>query len=189
MHHAPTDHRHARQPRSARTAFPHSRPAAPDCTCSCAICPQQRQPPGPATIALYVHGGTFPSALSIAHRFDGESWRDALCAAGFHTWGLDFHGFGALSDPYPEMADPADAHPPLGTRGQCQPAARTRPCVSSATIIARRAISLIAHSWGTHGCRASRRALPGPGRSHGVLRRHRVAPARRRHPRNCRHGG
>ena len=69
---------------------------------------------GPPRIVLYVHGGTFPSALSIAHRFDGESWRDTLCAAGFHTWGLDFHGFGALSDAYPEMADPADAHAPLG---------------------------------------------------------------------------
>jgi hypothetical protein len=59
---------------------------------------------GPRKIALYVHGGTFPSALSIAHRLDCESWRDTLCAAGFHVWGLDFHGFGALSDPYPEMA-------------------------------------------------------------------------------------
>src|ERR1700747_689049 len=49
-------------------------------------------------VVLYVHGGTFPSALSIAHRFDGRSWRDELCAAGFHVWGLDFHGFG-LSDP------------------------------------------------------------------------------------------
>ena len=26
-------------------------------------------------IVLYVHGGSFPSALSIAHRFDGRSWR------------------------------------------------------------------------------------------------------------------
>src|SRR5476649_2561810 len=45
-------------------------------------------------IVLYVHGGAFPSALSIAHRFDGRSWRDELCDAGFHVWGLDFHGFG-----------------------------------------------------------------------------------------------
>jgi hypothetical protein len=37
---------------------------------------------------LYVHGGTCPSALSIAHRFDGTSWRDALNAAGFDVWGL-----------------------------------------------------------------------------------------------------
>src|SRR5215510_8642819 len=57
---------------------------------------------------LYVHGGTFPPALSIAHRFDGHSWRDALCQAGFDVWGLDFHGFGA-SDRYPEMAQPPEA--------------------------------------------------------------------------------
>ena len=35
---------------------------------------------------LYVHGATFPSALSVAHRFDGRSWRDALCEAGFDVW-------------------------------------------------------------------------------------------------------
>ena len=45
-------------------------------------------------VVLYVHGATFPSALSIAHRFDGRSWRDALCEAGFHVWGLDFLGYG-----------------------------------------------------------------------------------------------
>src|SRR5690349_15665352 len=63
---------------------------------------------------LYVHGATFPSALSIAHRFDGRSWRDELCDAGFYVWGLDFHGYGN-SDPYPEMSAPDDAHAPLCT--------------------------------------------------------------------------
>src|SRR5246127_965335 len=51
-------------------------------------------------VVLYVHGGTFPSALSIAHRFDGRSWRDELCAAGFQVWGLDFQalaGFQTLT--------------------------------------------------------------------------------------------
>ena len=98
-------------------------------------------------VVLYVHGGTFPSALSIAHRFDGQSWRDALCAAGFHVWALDFHGFGCLSDAYPEMADPADAAPPLGraevASRQLEQAVRF--------ICARHGIpqlSLIAHSWG-----------------------------------------
>src|SRR5215510_12569977 len=61
---------------------------------------------------LYVHGGTFPSGLSIAHRFDGYSWRDALCEAGFDVWGFDFHGFG-LSDRYPEMSQHANSQPPL----------------------------------------------------------------------------
>ncbi|HEV2185813.1 MAG TPA: hypothetical protein VGR70_01310, partial [Stellaceae bacterium] len=43
---------------------------------------RETAPPQPRAI-LYVHGGTFPSALSIAHRFDGRSWRDSLCDAGF----------------------------------------------------------------------------------------------------------
>jgi pimeloyl-ACP methyl ester carboxylesterase len=47
---------------------------------------------------LYVHGATFPSALSIAHRFDGYSWRDALCEGGFDVWGFDFHGYGYSTD-------------------------------------------------------------------------------------------
>ena len=41
-------------------------------------------------LVLYVHGATFPSALSIAHRFDGGSWRDELCAAGFDVWAWTF---------------------------------------------------------------------------------------------------
>src|SRR5690348_8969418 len=61
---------------------------------------------------LYVHGATFPSALSIAHRFDGKSWRDALNEAGFDVWGLDFYGFGH-SDRYVEMSRPPQDHPPL----------------------------------------------------------------------------
>src|ERR1700684_2494815 len=65
------------------------------------------------SVVLYVHGGTFPSALSVAHRFDGRSWRDELVDAGFHVWGLDFQGFGG-SDPYPEMRQPAEHEPALG---------------------------------------------------------------------------
>jgi len=56
----------------------------------------------PRRAVLYVHGATFPSAVSVAHRFDGKSWRDALGEAGFDVWGLDFYGFGH-SDRYPEM--------------------------------------------------------------------------------------
>src|ERR1035438_1534654 len=64
-------------------------------------------------VVLFVHGGTFPSALSIAHRFNGGSWRDELVDSGFHVWGLDFQGFGA-SDPYPEMSKSAENKPALG---------------------------------------------------------------------------
>src|SRR5262245_31817891 len=40
--------------------------------------PAERTTFDPRRAVLYVHGATFPSALSIAHRFDGRSWRDAL---------------------------------------------------------------------------------------------------------------
>jgi pimeloyl-ACP methyl ester carboxylesterase len=103
---------------------------------------------GASKVVLYVHGGTFPSALSIAHRFDGRSWRDALCEAGFACWGLDFHGFGALSDPYPEMAEPAESNKPLG-----RAEGASRQLEDAVRFICRRhgagRVSLIAHSWGT----------------------------------------
>src|SRR5215472_1421180 len=35
--------------------------------------PALRETPAHKKVVLYVHGGTFPSGLSIAHRFDGVS--------------------------------------------------------------------------------------------------------------------
>jgi pimeloyl-ACP methyl ester carboxylesterase len=96
---------------------------------------------------LYVHGATFPSALSIAHRFDGRSWRDTLCDAGFDVWGLDFYGFGH-SDRYPEMAQPAEAHAPLcnaqDAGDQVEAAARF---ILEHKGVSR--LSLVSHSWGS----------------------------------------
>lgn len=96
---------------------------------------------------LYVHGATFPSGLSIAHRFDGRSWRDALCDAGLDVWGLDFYGFGH-SDRYAEMDDPAEAHAPLGLAEAAteQVAAATRFILEHA---GQDSLSMIAHSWGS----------------------------------------
>jgi len=98
-------------------------------------------------VVLYVHGATFPSALSIAHRFDGRSWRDDLCAAGFHVWGLDFLGYGC-SDRYPQMEHPADGSAPL-----CQAEDASRQVEAAVRAICQRRgaprISIVAHSWGT----------------------------------------
>jgi pimeloyl-ACP methyl ester carboxylesterase len=108
--------------------------------------PQDRQA-GAEKVVLYVHGGTFPSALSIAHRFDGRSWRDELCARGFDVWGLDFLGFGS-SDRYREMAEPAEHHTALG-----QADTASRQIEQAARFICAHhgvpRISIIAHSWGT----------------------------------------
>jgi pimeloyl-ACP methyl ester carboxylesterase len=98
-------------------------------------------------VVLYVHGATFPSALSIAHRFDGRSWRDDLCAAGFDVWGLDFLGYGC-SDRYPQMEHPADGSAPL-----CQAEDASRQIEAAVRAICQRhgvaRISIVAHSWGT----------------------------------------
>src|ERR1035438_6806778 len=96
---------------------------------------------------LYVHGATFPSGLSIAHRFDGRSWRDVLCDAGFSVWGLDFYGFGH-SDRYPEMSQPADETPPLGLAAD----AAEQVAIAVRAILEQEGhntLSIISHSWGS----------------------------------------
>ncbi|WP_071000342.1 alpha/beta hydrolase [Methylobacterium sp. C1] len=96
---------------------------------------------------LYVHGATFPSALSVAHRFENGSWRDALVRAGFDVWALDFVGFGG-SDRYPAMHEAAENAGPLllaeDAAGQLEAAVTfVRECAGSERV------SLVAHSWGT----------------------------------------
>lgn len=96
---------------------------------------------------LYVHGATFPSALSIAHRFDGKSWRDALNEAGFDVWALDFYGFGH-SDRYIEMDHPAAESAPL-----CVAQDAAQQVETAVHFILRHQqlerLSLISHSWGS----------------------------------------
>jgi pimeloyl-ACP methyl ester carboxylesterase len=103
--------------------------------------------PGARRAVLYVHGATFPSALSVAHRFDGRAWRDALGDAGFDVWGLDFYGFGH-SDNYPEMNIAAEENPPLGLAeaATAQLAAAVRFVLEHQCLTS---LSLIAHSWGS----------------------------------------
>jgi pimeloyl-ACP methyl ester carboxylesterase len=100
-----------------------------------------------AGAVLYVHGATFPSALAVAHRFRGRSWRDALCAAGFDVWGLDFYGFG-YSARYPEMNLDAGSNEPLcvaaDAAAQIEAAARF-----ILAHIGAQALSMISHSWGS----------------------------------------
>ncbi len=100
-----------------------------------------------ASPVLYVHGATFPSALSIAHRFPEGSWRDALCEAGHDVWAFDFYGFGG-SARYPEMAEPADAHGPLLLASDAvdQVAAAVRFIF---TQTGAPKVDLISHSWGS----------------------------------------
>ena len=96
---------------------------------------------------LYVHGATFPSALSVAHRFANGSWRDELVRAGFDVWALDFQGFGG-SDRYAEISSPADLTSPLLLAADA-----VRQLETAARFIVQRTgtprLNLIGHSWGT----------------------------------------
>ena len=84
---------------------------------------------------LYVHGATFPSALSIAHRFEGFSWRDALNEVGFDVWAVDLYGFG-YSDRYDEMEGPAEKHSRRSATLKMRPVRSRRQHVSSSVITA-----------------------------------------------------
>lgn len=108
------------------------------------------QKPGGAArrqAVLYVHGATFPAALSVFHRFDGASWADALAEAGFDVFGLDFLGFGGSSR-YPEMAAPADANPPLGRAPEAALQLEAAVAAINRRLGTAR-VSLLAHSWGS----------------------------------------
>jgi pimeloyl-ACP methyl ester carboxylesterase len=106
-----------------------------------------RRWPGAGAPVLYVHGATFPSALSVGYKFSGLSWADHLHRHGFDVWAFDFTGFGGSTRPV-QMNAPAAGSPPLGRapdaasqigavvdhiRKQCDGAR----------------VHLVAHSWGT----------------------------------------
>lgn len=103
--------------------------------------------PAAGSAVLYVHGATFPAALSVGWKMDGVSWLDRLQAARMDAWAFDFAGYGGSDRPRVFDRD-ATASPPFG---QCEVAAgqvalvlqhirRQRPGVP---------IHVIAHSWGT----------------------------------------
>jgi pimeloyl-ACP methyl ester carboxylesterase len=97
---------------------------------------------------LYVHGFTFPSALSVFWKFDGRSWADALNDAGYSVWGFDFAGFGG-SERYPEMqSEMARPGPILGGANEgAEQIARVVTYILTQTKAAR--VSIVAHSRGT----------------------------------------
>jgi pimeloyl-ACP methyl ester carboxylesterase len=106
-----------------------------------------RRWPGSGEPVLYVHGASFPSALSVGYQFDGWSWADHLHGHGFDVWAFEFSGFGGSTRPA-AMNVPAAGVPPLGRAPE---AARQVGAVvdhiRSERGVAR--VHLVAHSWGT----------------------------------------
>jgi pimeloyl-ACP methyl ester carboxylesterase len=99
---------------------------------------------------LYVHGATFPSALSVGYRIDGRSWADELAQAGFDVWAFDFVGFGGSSRYAEQSADPVGVAP-LGRAGGPGGAGAQLLHVLEHIVQMRGggSVSLVAHSWGT----------------------------------------
>lgn len=103
--------------------------------------------PAAGDCVLYVHGATFPSALSVAWRMNGQSWLDYLQSAGIDAWAFDFAGYGASQRPA-AFTEPEDAHPAFGRSVD----AATQIEAVLAHIRRQRPdtpIHLLAHSWGT----------------------------------------
>jgi pimeloyl-ACP methyl ester carboxylesterase len=93
---------------------------------------------------LYVHGATFPSALSAAYRFNGRSWMDDWNARGFDAWAFDFAGFGG-SDRYGDDAQ-SETIPGRAPQAAAQIA---RVMSYIAAITGHSSVAIVAHSWGT----------------------------------------
>lgn len=116
-------------------------------TATCPSLSVRRQPRIDGPAVLYVHGATFPLALSVGFDFGGGSWLDDWNARGFDAWAFDFAGFGE-SGRYAAMAEPAERHPPLGRAPES-----ADQIVSVIELIRRETgrsrVSLVAHSWGS----------------------------------------
>lgn len=96
---------------------------------------------------LYVHGATFPSALSVAYRFHGHSWMDDLHQRGFDVWAFDFAGYGGSDRPAYFSRSPVGKQPGGRAPSAARQLARVVAHVLATT--GRSRVSLLAHSWGT----------------------------------------
>jgi alpha-beta hydrolase superfamily lysophospholipase len=96
----------------------------------------------PRADVLYVHGASFGADLSVFFPFRDGSWADALNAAGFAAWGLDFAGYGG-SERYP-LETPS----PWGRADSaCLQLQRAMGAIRAGN--GGRPLVLLAHSWGT----------------------------------------
>jgi pimeloyl-ACP methyl ester carboxylesterase len=100
------------------------------------------QAQGPSVV--FVHGSTFPSALSFGYRRDGTSWLEEFAARGFDVWTFDFAGFGGSREAPSYLLD--DGRSMNAKAAASQIGAVVRHILERT---GRRAVSVVAHSWGT----------------------------------------
>jgi pimeloyl-ACP methyl ester carboxylesterase len=101
---------------------------------------------GPAV--LYVHGATFPAALSIAYRIGGRSWADDLQERAFDVWSFDLAGYGGSDRAAPDEASLVRRDAVAGRAPDvAHQIARVVAHIRERT--GHRRIAIIAHSWGS----------------------------------------
>lgn len=111
-----------------------------------ALSVRHEQGAGPSV--LYVHGATFPAALSINYRIDGRSWADDLHSRGFDVWTFDLAGYGQSERPrslFTSRVKRSDV--PGNARDVADQIQRVVGYIRAKT--KRAHVSIIAHSWGT----------------------------------------
>lgn len=95
---------------------------------------------------LFLHGSSFPSALSFGFRMNGYSWMDHLAEKGYDTYALDFLGYGQSSR-YPEMDTNASEGSPVGRAVDVY--TDVDKAVNLITnITGKSKVYLVGHSWG-----------------------------------------
>lgn len=93
---------------------------------------------------LYVHGATFPSALSIGYRFrDGESWEEHLHSEGYDVWSFDFAGFGGSERSSEAASSLAAGRAKAAAKQIARVVAHIRAQCDDTLL------SIVAHSWGS----------------------------------------
>ncbi|MWB96304.1 alpha/beta fold hydrolase [Flavobacterium sp. GA093] len=95
---------------------------------------------------LFLHGSTFPTALSFGFKMNNISWMSSLSSNGYDVYGLDFLGYGN-SDRYPEMESTSKGTKVVGRATDvCLDVVKAVEMILKKT--GKNKIYLIGHSWG-----------------------------------------
>ncbi|MFL5787819.1 MAG: alpha/beta fold hydrolase, partial [Flavisolibacter sp.] len=95
---------------------------------------------------LFLHGSSFPTALSFGFSMGNNSWMESLAGNGYDVYALDFLGYGN-SDRYPEMEMKSPNGKPVGRAIEvCRDVEKAVHLILQKT--AKEKIYLIGHSWG-----------------------------------------
>lgn len=95
---------------------------------------------------LFLHGSTFPTALSFGFKMNDVSWMSSLASNGYDVYGLDFPGYGN-SDRYAEMENSAKEAKVVGRAADvCLDVEKAVEMILKKT--GKNKVYLIGHSWG-----------------------------------------